>query len=363
WRFVADLDERNYGLTEEQCDAAFPGYWAEIDRAVEFRRKHVGKVKEEDVDIGWRDDGVVRAMIYNRQLYIVEAKGVNDLDYHFRSLGILHQIHRAISSCTDPIPDIEFSFSVDDMADPDGDTATIWAFSRLPHKKKQWVMPDYNYWSWPMDPGPLHTRDDNNSSPVVPAAPSPLSPRDFFSPTSGDRSFDAKLPLLIWRGANLNDVRDSLLRVTAPNPPWADVLELNWLNASELQSRIISMPTHCRYRFVVHTEGRSYSGRLKYLQNCHSVPFLHRWEWTEAHHHLLIPEGPDQNFVLVERDFSDLEPKIQALLDRPKEARRIADNSVRDFRDKYLTPAAQACYWRKLFKGWASVQDFTPSLY
>jgi hypothetical protein len=32
------------------------------------------------------------------------------------------------------------------------------------------------------------------------------------------------------------------------------------------------------------------------------------------------------------------------------------------FRDRYLTPAAQACYWRKLFNAWATV-GFEPELY
>lgn len=49
-------------------------------------------------------------------------------------------------------------------------------------------------------------------------------------------------------------------------------------------------------------------------------------------------------------------------LKHPKEAKQIAENSAKVFRDRYLTPAAQACYWRKLFNGWASV-SFEPELY
>lgn len=59
------------------------------------------------------------------------------------------------------------------------------------------------------------------------------------------------------------------------------------------------MPEHCRYKYAAHTEGATYSGRLKYLQHCRSVVVLHEWEWLEYLHHLLVDSGPDQNVVLV----------------------------------------------------------------
>lgn len=48
---------------------------------------------------------------------------------------------------------------------------------------------------------------------------------------------------------------------------------------------------------------------------------------------------------------------------RPDFARAIAAESVSTFRDRYLTPAAEACYWRRLIHAWASVQAFEPRLY
>lgn len=64
----------------------------------------------------------------------------------------------------------------------------------------------------------------------------------------------------------------------------------------------------------------------------------------------------------VERDFSDLDDKMEYFLSHDSEARRIARNSAATFRDRYLTPAAQACYWRKLFHAWSSV-SFEPKFY
>jgi hypothetical protein len=100
----------------------------------------------------------------------------------------------------------------------------------------------------------------------------------------------------------------------------------------------------------MHTEGRSYSGRGKYLLNCGSVVVMHKSEWIEPHQDLYVKSGPEQNIVEVERDFSDLEEKMQKLLNDLQLARQIAMNSRKTFRDRYLTSAAQACYWRKVFR-------------
>ena len=50
-------------------------------------------------------------------------------------------------------------------------------------------------------------------------------------------------------------------------------------------------------------------------------------------------------------------------LSHPAEAARIAEESVRTFRDRYLTPAAEACYIRRMIYEWATVQTFEPQLF
>lgn len=52
---------------------------------------------------------------------------------------------------------------------------------------------------------------------------------------------------------------------------------------------------------------------------------------------------------------------MEYLLSHPEEARRIAENSVRTFRERYLTLAAEVCYWRRLFGGYSSVWNGTSS--
>jgi hypothetical protein len=100
--------------------------------------------------------------------------------------------------------------------------------------------------------------------------------------------------------------------------------------------------------------GRSYSGSLKYRQACRSVVVVHKLQFIQHHHYLMVSSGPHQNYVEVERNFTDLPEKINALIEYPAMAKRIADNNVKTFRERYLTQAAEACYWRALFEGYAA---------
>ena len=105
--------------------------------------------------------------------------------------------------------------------------------------------------------------------------------------------------------------------------------------------------------------GRSYSASLKYRQACNSVIVAHKLQFIQHHHYLLVADGPNQNYVEVERDFSDLSEKMETLVSNTEAAKRIANNSVTTFRERYLTPAAEACYWRSLFDGYADVWNGT----
>ena len=128
--------------------------------------------------------------------------------------------------------------------------------------------------------------------------------------------------------------------------------EMHWDN----QSSVIPMDEFCRYAFPVNTEGRSWSARLTHILNCDSVPILHDARWLTHYYHLL---SDGDNCVRVERDFSDLGEKVAHFTKHPDEAQKIADNAVSTFRDRYTTPAATSCYWRRLIYSWSTVA-FTP---
>ncbi|KAK4502783.1 hypothetical protein PRZ48_006209 [Zasmidium cellare] len=349
WHFDYKRDGRNYGLSEEQCDIAFPGLYKEIDRAVAHRLDKWGKITPDEVEVEWRGDGIVRAMIHDNQLYIVDPHAVTDHNHRPRTIATLNAIHRAITAYPGSLPDIEFSFTVHDFALHDQyGNETTWAYTRRAHQEKLWLMPDFGLWAWP-DVG---LRSYAELQEVL---------------EHEEDEFVDKVPKLVWRGSlavGSKDVRHGLVE-HAEGKSWSDVQELDWSNKTNIEERLLTMQDHCSYMFVAQTEGNTYSGRLKYLLNCHSILFSHELEWIELYHHLMKKNGPDQNYIQVKRDFSDL-PGHMNKLSKPANfpvSQRIADNARRTFRERYLTPAAEACYWRAMIRGWASVQGFTPEFW
>ncbi|KXT11753.1 hypothetical protein AC579_1650 [Pseudocercospora musae] len=349
WQFDYKRDGKNYGLSEEQCNVAFPELYKEIDRAVEHRKERWGEITPDEVEVEWRGDGIVRAMIHDNQLYVIDPHAVTDHNHRPRTLATLHAIHRAVNAYSGKLPDIEFSFTVHDFALHDRyGNETTWAYTRLPHQEKLWLMPDFGLWGWP-DVG---LRSYAEFQTVL----------DY-----EEDEFVDKIPKLVWRGSlavGSHDVRAGLVE-HSEKQPWADVLELDWSNKTNIEERLLSMQDHCAYMFVAQTEGNTYSGRLKYLLNCRSVVLSHDLDWIEPYHHLMKSSGPDQNYMHVKRDYSDM-PKQMNKLTQPKhfaESEVVADNAVATFRERYLTPAAEACYWRALIRGWGSMQAFKPKFW
>lgn len=344
WEFDPLNHRRHYGLSTEQCLSAFPLLYKEVDRAVAYRRA-VGNITLQDVDVGWRGDGIVRAMIYDNELYIIDPHGVGDHNHRPRSIATLHSLHRAVTAYQGELPNIEFTLTDHDAAEfgNKGESHTTWAYSRLKSQESLWLMPDFGFWGWP-DVGlrsysELQRHLDH-----------------------GELEWADKEAKLVWRGSlavGAHDARNGLM-THSDGKPWSAVQSLDWGNKSNIDERLLSMEEHCDYRFVAQTEGNTYSGRLKYLLNCHSVLISHPLAWIEHFHHLLQPSGPEQNYVQVKRDFSDLPRKMKNLLKYANQdrAEAIADNARQTFRHRYLTPAAEACYWRALIRGWAEVQGF-----
>lgn len=237
------------------------------------------------------------------------------------------------------LPNIEFVFSIEDWTV--ADDLPIWAYDRRGDDTNTWLIPDFGFYAWP-EPG-VGTYSEV---------------RRRMRDVEETRPFADKIPKLVWRGAVTPSVaptlRQHLLDQTR-NQTWADVQVLDWKADDDTARNRIEIEDHCKYQFIQHTAGRAWSGRLKYVQNCESVIVAHDLEWIQHHQHLLVSEGPAQNYVLVRRDFTDLPDKIEYLTTHPEEAERIAKNSARMFRDRYITPAAEACYWRRLVEGWGKV--------
>ncbi|BCR89787.1 uncharacterized protein ACHE_50985A [Aspergillus chevalieri] len=335
WRYQYERDAGDEALDRGQCRTAFPGLFEDVFRAVNYWRYH-GNLATEDLDHITLQHGMARASIYRGELYVNAARAKGE-DHRQKILAVLSAIHRALVADRDRRSrDMSFIFSVEDkVEDVTSSEYPVWVFSRAATEEAVWLMPDFGYWAW-----------DNPQNPIGPFDQVVEHIQEVDVPWS------EKKRQLVWRGkpSFAPKLRRALLEA-ARDKAWGDVKQVDW----QEKANIIKMEDHCKYMFIAHVEGRSYSASLKYRQACRSVIVAHKLQFIQHHHYLLVSSGPEQNYVEVERDFSDLADKLEPLVENPDAAKRIADNSVRTFRERYLTKAAEACYWRALFDGYGAV--------
>jgi hypothetical protein len=91
-------------------------------------------------------------------------------------------------------------------------------------------MSDFGYWSWPL--GLVGGYEQI---------------RRQISEVEHGLGFGSKIKLAMWRGA------------VKGGEHWADVKSIRWANARKVMGKdegiAISIPDHCQYQFVIHTEG------------------------------------------------------------------------------------------------------------
>ncbi|CAO1614249.1 unnamed protein product [Jaminaea pallidilutea] len=243
-----------------------------------------------------------------------------------------------------------------------------------------WLTPDFGFMGWPEAQAPTYPEVASLQQQVEKAYP-----------------WESKDDRIFWRGfPNMYPIRRDLMDRTraashlANTDPdaWADVFATSFGAESGPEYRpLAKLEDHCRYRYLAHAEGNSYSGRSKYLFSCHAVTVAHRLEWTQHFHPALItdPSRKDRNFIeLPGNGFEGLEEAIRGMWESdadPKTSkgkapssgtwlsqatskkimgalsgREIADNARDSLRDRYLTPAATMCYYRGALQAYASVQ-------
>jgi hypothetical protein len=121
-----------------------------------------------------------------------------------------------------------------------------------------WLAPDFGFWSWP-EPGigsyiGLRHRARQIENKVG--------------------SWTDKKKKLFWRGATWIGEERRVLAEIAEKASWGDVHNIDWPGPRDdgiHPNFYETMEGHCKYAFLASPEGLSYSGRLKYLQNCESV--------------------------------------------------------------------------------------------
>ncbi|KDN52678.1 hypothetical protein K437DRAFT_220061 [Tilletiaria anomala UBC 951] len=343
-------------FTEEQCDAYFPDLWKDIDRSVKYYTKNpfTKEYLESSCDDGqWTH---ARVAIYNNRLYL--KKFTPSTGTFTRPLAALALLHQSIITSREPLPNIEFCMGFDDWG-----MRGKFSLDRRDDQDDVWLMPDYGFLSWPEHVGTY------------------LDVRMKIEAIEKATPWEEKVPKLFWRGSMKVGTadRESMVQV-ARGHTWNDIKGVDWSNPTTA----VAIADHCKWKFQGFAEGNTYSGRLRYLQNCKTVIITHPPRWIQHWTHLYNADwnSPDQNIVYVpkatgngkgvlvhdgdkeyfDRTWERLPDVMDALLKDDDKAHRIAENQWNYFRNRYVSPASAACYWRKAIKGFGKVQKYTVDL-
>ncbi|KAL2115448.1 hypothetical protein VTJ04DRAFT_9703 [Mycothermus thermophilus] len=372
---------RNLSLTAEQCDAYFPGLTKEVDEVV---KKGPFEVRQQTSGLG-----PLQGRIEDGQIYILHAQRKSDISTEMLNsrTASLHQLHRALvtwpsTDPNDPIPDTIFTLNFQDQ--PFG---TAWTYSRHADpdftardspNKRNFLMPHFSFWAWDL--------------PFIGSMSRAARAIDRLEGEYLGSRWRDKIPKAVWRGTTwFNSISAPGMRQklvsAARGKPWADVEPLEWGNGggNGNATNALAIEEFCRYKYVVHTEGVTYSGRFQFLQMCASVVLTPPILWMQHVTHLVKPlfsneldlgkdvkrwtptpgtkrawpvsyPPEEANIVFVAPDWSDLGDTVAWLEAHPEVAEGIARRQRELFvGGGYFSPAAETCYWRALVRGWAKM--------
>ena len=154
--------------------------------------------------------------------------------------SVLHQLHRAIITSPEHVPDTVFTFTILDTPLPN-----TWSFSRSNDpklKENYWVMPQFSGWSWP--------------KPFIGTLDQALSKIEIIEE---EAEWEDKIDQAVWRGTGqFNSVgnialRPQLLQATK-GKPWADVELLKWGTNAVDAENAIGIEDFCKYKYIIYTE-------------------------------------------------------------------------------------------------------------
>ncbi|KUJ18869.1 uncharacterized protein LY89DRAFT_613994 [Mollisia scopiformis] len=352
-------------LSEDECRATFPYLMKEIDDAVS---RGPFKLDKEPDDY----QGLVQARIKNGKLYIISAGSRLSRDMLYEREAILHQIYRALITSPEPIPDTIFTFSILDTV-----RENVWCFARSNDPKIQgsyWVMPHFSFWSWPKS--------------FIGTVDEALAKTDVIE---RDIPWSKKIDKVVWRGtAWFNSIGNNALRpnliAATKGKDWADVQILEWGTNADSAKNALNIEDFCKYKYIIYTEGITYSGRLPYHQACASIIITPPPSYLMHNTHLMRPlfssslslspgsktnkqpntdarwlksyKASQANVVFVDPEWKDLEQTVMWLRAHPDVAEGIANRQRKMIAEAgYLSPASEVCYWRSLIRGWSQVVE------
>lgn len=344
-------------LSQSTCKAEFSRLYPQLI-ANQIAWKSKGGILYADVKNAADNcrHGCVHLIIKHGQIFIRAQKK----DWQSRVRSTLQLLDKAYSGASEHEKALmEATELVISTADFDGFTdpnsrGAGWVLDkRVNDTQGQYLFPDFSFASWPEAGIPSYQEFRRQAQQV-----------------NAETPWKSKTNPAFWRGDALAGQnikpRESLLSVAtgAGTETWSDVKQTSfWVSGPSIE-KIVSPPEHCRHKFLIHSEGVAYSGRSKFILSCQSAVVMHALEWEQHFHPALISDvtSPDQNHLLLPGSYFEALPEtIKSLIAQEVSGttalttgQRIAANAKRTLTDRYLTPAATACYIRAALISYSS---------
>lgn len=141
--------------------------------------------------------------------------------------------------------------------------------------------------------------------------------------------FDNKIPKLVWRGKSNQPDRLAFLEKFHSNPLCniGDVLKKSI--GKPYHADFMSIPEQLNYKYILSIEGKDVATNLKWIMASNSLCFMRK-----PRYETWFMEGtliPNQHYVLLKDDYSDLEEKLTYFNNYPEEAKNIIGNANQHF--------------------------------
>ncbi|GAC95249.1 hypothetical protein PHSY_002824 [Pseudozyma hubeiensis SY62] len=347
---LSALLQNDLHLAQPQCKAEFSRLFPQLT-ANEVVWKSKGGIRYGDVKNAAENcrQGCVQLVIKHGQIFVRRQ----EKDWQSRVRSTLQLLEQAYAGASEEekslIEGTELVISTadfDGFTDPKGSRGAGWVLDkRINDTEGQYLFPDFSFASWPEAGIPSYPEFRRQAAQVNLEMP-----------------WRSKSNPAFWRGDALlgNNIkpRESLLRVATGSgtQSWSDVKKTSFWESGPDIGQIVSPPEHCRHKFLIHSEGVAYSGRSKFILGCQSAVVMHRLEWEQHFHPALVSDStsPDQNVLVLQGEwFENLPSTMQTLIEEETismgfitKGQTIASNAKRTLTDRYLTPAATACYIR-----------------
>jgi hypothetical protein len=228
--------------------------------------------------------------------------------YESRNASTLHLLTMAMQSLKGQLKN---SFSIpiwtSDFVSP-APASRHFAYCKSAEQSTTTAIPDHLFWAWPEVGIPDYEQMVDH---ILSASQKP-----------------ADDPRLFWVG-NLatHPTRHTLIsmaaadaRINAVGMTWAAGSASKSFTASDA-SQYVSLPDHCRYRYLIDLQGNGYSGRLKLLLFSGRPVFIQARRWQE---YFFSDLQPFVHFIPVAEDLSDLGERLTWADSHPDEAEAIA---------------------------------------